>query len=305
MDAEEIRPAFDHSSVLFRGLEALGWGPLLNLGYFSLLELPLLMRGLGPFQRRLARKSIALLEARPGERVLDVGCGRGWTTAWIARTGAHAVGLDLLEEHVARARSLFGDRPGVAFVCGDATRILESAGGTIGEAGFDRIHCLEAAFQFGAQGRRAFLADAYTALRPGGRLVIVDFTWNSDDPSEVEQCDERELVRGAWRFEEFEPLARYRATAKACGFVEHRILDWSVPVTRRFQTIGDAVLGAAQHRLGLAVLRLFRPGVAILTLEEFKLLREIVAAHDRVRRRSSYTAMVFEKPADGANRPRL
>jgi MPBQ/MSBQ methyltransferase len=306
MDPAAIRPAFDHSSILFRGLEALGWGPLLNLGYFRLLELPLLVRGLGPFQQRLARESIALLEARPGERVLDVGCGHGWTTSEISSaTGARVIGLDLLEEHVDLARRRFGDRPGIEFACGDATRILESAGRQVGEASVDRIHCLEAAFQFGPQGRRAFLADAYTVLRPGGRLVLVDFTWRSDDPAEIEECDADGHVRGAWRFAEFEPLARYRATAKACGFVEHRIVDWSVQVTGRFQKIGNVVVRSAQYSLGRALLRLFRPGTAIMSPEDLRLLYAIVAAHDRVRRRSGYTAMVFDKPADGATSARI
>lgn len=41
-----------------------------------------------------------------GARVLDVGCGAGATTAWLAARGAHVVGVDLSPESLARAQEL-------------------------------------------------------------------------------------------------------------------------------------------------------------------------------------------------------
>jgi cyclopropane fatty-acyl-phospholipid synthase-like methyltransferase len=286
-----VARAFDGSTSAFRGLEVFGWGPLLNLGYFRLWELPLLLTGLGYFQRLLARKSISLLDPKPGERVLDVGCGRGWTSHWIAARGAKVVALDLLEHHIESGRSQFGN--GIEWLAGDATEILPSL------EPVDRIHCLECAFEFGPEGRRAFLADAYQLLRPGGRLVLVDFTWRSDQPGEIEALDPERLVRDTWGYEEFEPLERYRATAKACGFREIAIHDWTRLVLDRFQRIAQTFINLlASSNVIRWAYRWIWPGTRRLRPEEWVWFARLMRAHDRVRSQTRYTAMVLEKPVD-------
>jgi trans-aconitate methyltransferase len=50
-----------------------------------------------------------LLAARPGERILDLGCGSGELTAQIARSGAEVVGVDSSVEMLARGRERFPD----------------------------------------------------------------------------------------------------------------------------------------------------------------------------------------------------
>jgi SAM-dependent methyltransferase len=51
------------------------------------------------------RRDFLLAGIRPGDRVLDLGCGAGEFTAEIARAGATAVGVDVAETALARARS--------------------------------------------------------------------------------------------------------------------------------------------------------------------------------------------------------
>ena len=46
-----------------------------------------------------------LLNPRPGERILDVGCGEGSLTEKIVAAGADVVGIDASEEMVAAATS--------------------------------------------------------------------------------------------------------------------------------------------------------------------------------------------------------
>jgi MPBQ/MSBQ methyltransferase len=298
-DGEEIRSAYDGSSIAFRTLEGCGWGELTNLGFYPWYALPGLVRGLAPFQRGLARRSLALLEPRAGMRVLDAACGRGYTTAQLARAGVRALGVDLLAGNIAIATARYGEKTGARYAVADATRLPAEAAGVALESGsFDAVHCLEAAFHFGPKGRRAFLEESRRLLRPGGRLVLVDFVWNDDRPDEIAALDPERLVRDTWRFSEFEPFARYRATARALGFREIAIHDWTTPVTRRFQAIGTANAKAGTHPLSRALVCAFRPGLAKIQPEEWRYLVGLMRAHGAVQRASRYVAFVLEKRND-------
>ena len=292
----EIRHAYDGSTVAFRALVGCGWRDLVNLGFYPLYSLPGLIFGLEPFQKTLARRSLELVEPRPGLRVIDAGCGRGFTTAQLAARGCEALGLDLLDENIALARAHYGAsraRFGVA----DVTRLPASVEGTdLSDASHDAVLCLEAGFHFGAKGRHAFLEEAFRVLRPGGRLVLVDFVWRDAHPEAIERLDPRRLVRDTWCFGEFEPLERYRANAAAVGFRERALIDWTVPVIDRFQRIAQTIARAGTWRAGRAVLRTFRPGLARLEPADWTFLVELMRAHDAVRRASRYVALVLEKP---------
>ena len=56
---------------------------------------------------RLGAGVLELLAPRPGERILDLGCGTGHLTAQIAAAGARVVGIDAAEAMIARARELY------------------------------------------------------------------------------------------------------------------------------------------------------------------------------------------------------
>jgi len=55
-------------------------------------------------ERFTERRAWLLARVRPGERVLDLGCGEGAFSAALAGAGAHPVGVDVVEEPLRRAR---------------------------------------------------------------------------------------------------------------------------------------------------------------------------------------------------------
>ena len=127
--------------------------------------------GIGHYERtaeRLlpaARELIDVADPRPGERVLDVGCGTGNAALLAAERGAVAVGVDpaarLLE--VARARAAAAGHS-IEFLTGEAAALPVPAGS------FDVVVSVFAAVF--APDADAALAGMTAALAPGGRLVL-------------------------------------------------------------------------------------------------------------------------------------
>jgi SAM-dependent methyltransferase len=100
---------------------------------------------------------VALLAPRPGERILDIGCGDGALTAKLAEAGCRVVGVDASAEQVAAARARGLD-----------ARVMNAAELDF-EAEFDAVfsnaclHWVKAA--------DAVVAGVRRALKPGGRFV--------------------------------------------------------------------------------------------------------------------------------------
>jgi cyclopropane fatty-acyl-phospholipid synthase-like methyltransferase len=282
---------YNGSKLPVKFLNASGWGPLLNLGYFELKDLPSLIGGLNHCQRNLVKKSVELLNPQPDEVILDLACGNGWTTQFIAQHGCKATGIDLCRPHIQSAQSRFGKAGNISFVHGDATHLeTVAAPNTI-----DKIHCLEAAFHFGPEGRKALLNSAFRVLKPGGTFVLVDITWRTNDPKQIEKVDPENHFRETWQMKLFEPFESYTENAKATGFVERQILDWTKPVMRLLDFA--ALIGfLSQHSLTRKALEIARSQYSTITEQEWKLLLEELRLSQKVLGQSRYAAYIFTKP---------
>lgn len=297
-DSGDLASAYNDDSVLFRVLRHLGWDSLVDIGYFTLPTLPLVvLAGPAPFQRRLARRSLALLDARPGQLVLDAGCGRGDTTARLGAEGCRALGVDIQPAQVDQARRRFGGCSGARFAVADATALPRQAAEIpLTDGSFDRVHCLEAAFHFGPDGRRAFLDECFRLLRPGGRLVLVDFTWRDPDPTTIEAADPDRVVRTAWHFEQIEPLARYTGKAADAGFTVRAVHDWTGPVLGLPMRLARPALRVTSTDAGRRALGLRWPGLRELTRDDWRRVDESVRAHLVWGSACRYSALVLDKP---------
>jgi SAM-dependent methyltransferase len=108
------------------------------------------------------RRALLLGEARPGERVLDLGCGAGRFVAALRDAGADPVGVEIAEEALERARLL---APGADL------RLLEPDGSVPLEAGsVDLVWCSEV-LEHVADGAH-LLQEARRVLRRDGRLLV-------------------------------------------------------------------------------------------------------------------------------------
>ena len=103
---------------------------------------------------------IDLLEVRPGERILDLGCGTGHLTFQIAARGAQVAGLDSSASMIAQARQNY---PGLKFVLADARafRLDDQYDAVLSNAALHWIREADAVVECVAR-----------ALRPGGRFVL-------------------------------------------------------------------------------------------------------------------------------------
>ena len=150
---------------------------------------------------------LALLAPRPGERILDLGCGDGALTAKLAEAGCRVVGVDASAEQVAAARARGLD-----------ARVMDAAELDF-EAEFDAVfsnaclHWVKAA--------DAVVAGVRRALKPGGRFVA-EFGGGSNVGRIVlalERALERRGLDGRalnpWHFS---TAAAYRRRLQAGGF---------------------------------------------------------------------------------------
>ncbi|MDR3255283.1 MAG: methyltransferase domain-containing protein [Synergistaceae bacterium] len=113
------------------------------------------------FVAALGMPVIELLDPKPGERVLDVGCGDGVLTKALVDRGCEVIGIDSSEEMVASARSL-----GLNVRVADAHK-LEAEFAQAGK--FDAVMSNAAIHWMGDQ--YAVVRGVWDVLRPGGRFA--------------------------------------------------------------------------------------------------------------------------------------
>jgi cyclopropane fatty-acyl-phospholipid synthase-like methyltransferase len=109
-------------------------------------------------------------EIKPGEKVLDAGCGIGGSSIFIAeKTGCDVTGISLSERQITQANELAkkkmqNDKLSFAVMNYSATSFQD--------ASFDVVWGCESICY--ADNKENFISEAYRLLKPGGRLVVAD-----------------------------------------------------------------------------------------------------------------------------------
>lgn len=158
--------------------------------------------------------AIMALLPPPPARLLDMGCGAGWTSLFLARRGYDVVGQDISEDMIALAEQSRGAESEVVrgrlhFRRGD----FES-GGSAGA--FDAVLFFDCLHH--AEDERAALASAWRALKPGGILLTHEpGEGHSASPGSVAAMEQFGV-----RERDMPPDLIWSA-ARSAGFRSHRV----------------------------------------------------------------------------------
>lgn len=135
------------------------WGKVAGW-YNNLLE-----EGEDTYQEKLIMPNLLrILAPKPGEQVLDVGCGQGFFGRMIASQGAKVVGIDVADELIKLAKAEAGERENYLVMS------AENMSG-LNDGRFDAAICVLALQNI--KNLQAAISEISRVLKPGGRCVLV------------------------------------------------------------------------------------------------------------------------------------
>jgi trans-aconitate methyltransferase len=189
------------------------------------------------FVSDLAQPAVDLLAIRPGDRILDLGCGDGYLTEKLAGLGARVVGLDFSPDLAAAARAR-----GLEIHLGNGEELAF-------EAAFDGVFS-NAAMHW-MRRADAVVAGVRRALVPGGRFVG-EFA-GAENAAIIRQAVHAALDRRGLSSAEIDPwylpdAAEYRSVLEDGGlrvttlelFARPVVIDY--PIAGWIETFGSPYL---------------------------------------------------------------
>ena len=118
--------------------------------------------------RPITEQAIERMELQPSERVLDIGCGEGWTCRLLSShcpEGA-IVGIDVSDEMIRLARRKSSEQGNALFTTGSAEEIPWA------EDYFTRVICVESAYYWHSV--EAAIREIFRVTAFGGRVHLVN-----------------------------------------------------------------------------------------------------------------------------------
>jgi sterol 24-C-methyltransferase len=247
---QERRQHYRENMLL--GFDALGdlyyayWGEFFHLALFEPGDDP---ADLAAAYQRTHERYLEAIDGAAARRILDVACGGGALSAWLAdHTNAEVVGVDLSSGQLTHARRWLADgrRPNLRFVQHDVMRLDELA-----EQPFDAALCLDAACYLPDRG--AALRGIATRLQPGGRLLLIDWCRVEHSTALQQELILEPLCR-YWAIADLATATSYRRSFAAAGLRVHRLDDLSDRVVPNWERGYQVALRALAEPIRLSEL---------------------------------------------------
>jgi cyclopropane-fatty-acyl-phospholipid synthase len=247
-DARAVRHHYDVSNEFFE----------LFLGPTMVYSCAIFSRGAMTLEEAQEEKLETVarkLELKPGDRVLDVGCGWGGFPLWAAtKYGASVVGITLSPPQAERARQR-AEAAGVA----DKVEIRVMDYRDIATSGekFDAIASIGMVEHVGSANIEVYAQTLASVLEPGGRLLNHGITRLRHTDAEAGAFSERYVFPDAAPLH----LSRNLLALERAGFVVHHVEDFApdyAETLRHWYSNLDANLEQATRLAGPERIRVWR-----------------------------------------------
>ena len=195
------------------------WGPHIHHGYYEDIQNPI-----PPLQAQelLIKKLVHELEFNRSSKILDVGCGMGGSSFYLAQNyDATVNGISLSHKQIEIAKKIAIEKKlkNVSFSLEDALSLTSFM-----DNSFDIVWSLESCEQF--TNKDLFLEKAFNKLLPGGKLLLA--TWCSSE-EEYHGAHAKQYIKLCRAFDlPYMPtMDHYQQLLSQQGYIIQKRLDWT------------------------------------------------------------------------------